>query len=99
MLNARSAECLATFDREKMALEVVFREEDDGGEWLYWVQVRGEAGAEDLDPNLPIDRDHLSFAKRSKEPGWLEASPQLLLATPQVQAALIASAGIDGDNP
>jgi len=45
MLNNRSVECVATLDRERMALEVVFRRENEDGEWLYWVSIYGEGGA------------------------------------------------------
>jgi hypothetical protein len=41
--------------------------------------VRGEQGAE-LDPRIPIDRDHLERARRTKEPGWVEAEPQVALS-------------------
>ncbi|MGH9067542.1 MAG: DUF6176 family protein [Acidimicrobiales bacterium] len=99
MLNERSEECVATLEREQMALEIVFRREDDDGEWLYWVQVRGEGGAEELDESVPIDRDHLAFAKRSKEPGWHEAKPQFLLASPPVREALLAAAGAADSEP
>jgi hypothetical protein len=42
------------------------------------VQVRGEQGAEP-GPRIPIDRDHLEQARRTKEPGWAEAEPQVLM--------------------
>ncbi|HET9187338.1 MAG TPA: DUF6176 family protein, partial [Acidothermaceae bacterium] len=44
MLNDRVDECVATLDRERMALEIVFRLQEDGEEFLYWVSVFGPAG-------------------------------------------------------
>ena len=91
MLNSRREECEATLDREHMALELVFRRVDSDGEWLYWVTVRGGDGA-GLDESLPIDRDHVAFARQAKLPGWQEASIQNLLCPPTVRDALIAAA-------
>jgi hypothetical protein len=98
MLNDRIDECVATLDRERMALELVFRQVDADGEWLYWVSIYGEGGA-GVDESIPIDRDHVAFGKQCKEPGWTEASPQLLLAPTSVRKALMACAlGSAGDS-
>ena len=94
MLNERVEECVATLPREAMALEVVFRSRDGDGEWIYWFQIRGEAGAQDLDLSIPIDRDHLAAAQRSKLPGWEDMTPQFLLAPPEVRASIVAAAGL-----
>lgn len=89
MLNDRIDECVATLDRERMALELVFRRIDDDGEWLYWLSIYGDGG-QCLDESVAIDRDHVAMGKLSKEPGWTEATPQLLLAPEPVRAALLA---------
>lgn len=89
MLNDRLEECVATLDRERMAIEIVFRmKESDGTEYLYWVSVQGESG-EPPDESIPIDRDHLEQAKRTKEPGWNYASPALLLMPRPVEEAVL----------
>jgi hypothetical protein len=88
MLNSRLVECEATIDREHVALELAFRLEHQGGEWLYWLMIKGLGGA-DLDESIPIDRDHVAFAKRCKEPGWEDATAQLLLATSEVRTAIL----------
>jgi hypothetical protein len=44
MLNDRLDECVATLDRERMAVEVIFRDRDEQGEWLYVVSIQGEGG-------------------------------------------------------
>lgn len=90
MLHDRIDECVASLDRERMALEIVFRRTDADGEWLYWVTIRGEAGAGIEDSPHGIDRDHIAFARRCKEPGWEEADPALLLAPAPVRDALLA---------
>ena len=95
MLNDRLDECVASLDREHMAVEAVFRDtDDDGVEWLYWVILQGEGGGA-LDESLPIDRDHVAFAKRCKPPGWLEATPQLLLMPDDVRQAVERAAHPD----
>lgn len=85
----RLDECVATLDRERMAIEIVFRLRENDEEHLFWVTVRGEDGA-GLDHRLPIDRDHIEQAKRTKEPGWVEAEPQVLMLPKPVRTAVLA---------
>ena len=89
MLNDRLDECVATLDREKMAIEIIFRLKENDDDYLFWVSVRGEGGA-GLDPSLAIDRDHQEIGGRVKAPGWVEAEPQLLLLPAPVKAAVLA---------
>lgn len=91
MLNDRLDECVATLDRERMAIEIVFRLREHGEDYLYWLTVRGEHGA-GLDPDIPIDRDAVAQAKRTKEPGWVEAEPQVLMLPDPVREAVLACA-------
>jgi hypothetical protein len=89
MLNDRVDECVATLDGERMAIEIVFRLKENGEDYLFWLHVRGAGGA-GLDLSKPIDRDHLEQAKRTKEPGWTEAEPQLLLLPEPVRQAVLS---------
>jgi Family of unknown function (DUF6176) len=89
MLNDRLDECVATLDRERMAVEIVFRLREAGTDHLYWVAIKG-AGGGGLDPADPIDRDHEAQARRTKQPGWVEAEPQLLLLPDPVRRAVLA---------
>ncbi|CAM4035049.1 DUF6176 domain-containing protein [Kibdelosporangium persicum] len=88
MLNDRIDECVATLDRERMAIEIVFRLREGEDDYLYWVQVRGKNGA-GLDESLPIDRDHIAQGRRTKEPGWVEAEPQVLMLPEPVRKAVL----------
>jgi uncharacterized protein DUF6176 len=96
MLDDRLDECVATLDRERMAVEIVFRLREDGGDHLYWVSIKG-AGGSGLDLSNPIDRDHDAQARRTKEPGWVEAEPQVLLLPDPVRRAVLAWALRDRD--
>lgn len=91
MLNERIDECVATLDREKMALELVFRRADEDGEWIYWVSIYGPDGA-GLDESVAIDRDHVAYGRQCKTPGWEEAVPQFFLAPDSVRDAILSSA-------
>lgn len=51
--------------------------------------AEGEGGA-GLDLDLPIDRDHVEQAMRTKEPGWVEAEPQVLMLPDPVREAVLA---------
>ena len=89
MLNGRVDECVATLDAERMALEIVFRLQEDGEEYLYWVSIFGSTGR-GLDVSIPIDRDHDAIARRTKEPGWVEAEPQFLLLPDPVRESILS---------
>lgn len=91
MLQERHAECVASLDRERMAVEVVFRsKEDDGTEYLWWFSLQGTEGA-GLDTSThAIDADHVAQARRTKEPGWNEAEPQVVFLPEPVRAAVEA---------
>jgi hypothetical protein len=45
MLNDRRDEAVQTLERERVAIEIVFRERDDDGDWLVWVMIQGDGGA------------------------------------------------------
>jgi Family of unknown function (DUF6176) len=96
MLNDRLDECVATLDQERMAVEIVFRLREGGTDHLYWVAIKG-AGGSGLDLADPIDRDHETQARRTKEPGWVEAEPQVLLLPDPVRRAVLAWALRDRD--
>jgi hypothetical protein len=89
MLDDRLEECVATLDRERMAVEIVFRLREGDRDFLYWVAIKG-AGGGGLDLSDPIDRDHEAQARRTKEPGWVEAEPQVLLLPDPVRRAVLA---------
>lgn len=78
MLNERLDEAVDTLQRERTALELVFRQRDGADEHLYWVVVRG-AGADVESSSHQLDADHLAFDVRCRERGWQTASPELLL--------------------
>jgi hypothetical protein len=88
MLDDRVDECVATLDRERMAIEIVFRLREGADDYLYWVSVHGPNNGE-LDLTQAIDRDHLAQAKRTKEPGWVEAEPQVLMLPEPVRQAVL----------
>jgi hypothetical protein len=89
MLQQRHAECVATLDRERMAVEVVFRsKEPDGTEYLWWFAIKGNDGAGLDTSQHAIDADHVAQARRTKEPGWDEAEPQVVFLPEPVRAAI-----------
>ncbi len=90
MLNDRVAEAVETLKRERVAIEMIFRERDEQGEWLVWVLVHGEGGEAIDDSPFEIDRDHLAFAERVKLPNAPEGEPQLLLMPAPVKQAVLS---------
>jgi hypothetical protein len=90
MLDDRVDECVATLDRERMAVEIVFRLQEEGEDHLFWVAIRGAGGAGLDTSDHQIDRDHEAQARRTKEPGWVEAEPQVLMLPAPVREAVLA---------
>ena len=101
MLDDRVDECVATLDRERMAIEIVFRLKEGGEDFLFWLTVRGEGGATLASSEHPIDQDHETQARLTKEPGWVEAEPQVLMLPDPVREAVLAWAfgGAAGTEP
>jgi hypothetical protein len=89
MLNDRREEAVQTLERERVAVEIVFRERDDDGDWLVWVMIHGVGGGSIEDSPFEIDRDHAAFAERVKLPNRPEAEPQLLLLAEPVRDAVL----------
>jgi hypothetical protein len=89
MLNERLDECVATLDRERMAIEIVFRLKENGEDFLYWMMVRGKNAPSGLDPDNALDRDHEAQGRRTIAPGWTEAEPQVLMLPEPVRQAVL----------
>jgi hypothetical protein len=98
MLNDRLDECVATLDRERMAIEIVFRLRENDEDYLFWVTVRG-AGGEGLETSeAAIDHDHQEQRDRTIVPARTKAEPQLLLLPGPIRDAVLAWALRDGDS-
>ena len=88
MLNERVAECIATLDAERMAVEAVFRLKDEHGDWLYWLEICGIDG-KGLDETHDIDRDHIAFSDRAKIPGHEKAQTEVLFLPDAVRDVIL----------
>ena len=96
MLNDRLDEATETLARERTVLELAFLETDENGvQWVVWLQIQGEHGESITTSPHAIDADHIAYAEQCKEPGWRLAEPQMLLAPEPVRNALLRSAGIE----
>ena len=60
-LNERRAECLATFEREQMYVEAIFREKTAEADFLYWFSIQGVQGEGVETSPHAIDRVHRDF--------------------------------------
>ncbi len=70
MLNDRLDECLASFDRERMHVEAIFREKVEDEEFLYWFSVQGEGGEEVNTSDHDLDIEHLKFWRECIDPTY-----------------------------
>ena len=90
-LNARMAEVRETLVRERMLVEVIFRETLDGVEYLSWFSIQGAGG--ELVETSPhdLDRVHLAFWRDCIDPEFApqDATPQVVML-PEAIASVLA---------
>ena len=90
MLNRRMAEAKQTLEREKMKLEVIFREKIGGDEYLTWFSVQDETGAPVASSPFEVDKEHLMFHDEciDHEYGRRDAQAQVVMVPDAVASAL-----------
>ena len=90
MLNARIDECLETLERERMYVEVIFRERYDGQDYLNWISIQRESGEPLNTSPHEIDKIHEMFWRECIDTtyGAVEPLPQVILIPPAVAAAM-----------
>jgi hypothetical protein len=88
MLNDRLDEGEATLERERMGVEIVFRQRDGDTEYLYWIVICGE-GESVESSHHQLDIDHVAYDERCRERGWETAQPELLLLQAPVRRAVL----------
>ena len=89
-MNDRIDECVETLEREKMYVEVVFRERYKGEEFLYWFSIQHDSG-EPLDTSPhEIDKIHRSFGEECIDLtyGAVEPLPQVVMIPKRVAEAM-----------
>jgi hypothetical protein len=90
VLNQRVEECVATLEREKMYVEVVFRERYEGQDYLYWFSIQGESGEPLETSPHEIDKVHRTFWEECIDStyGAVDPVPQLVLIPKRIAAAM-----------
>jgi hypothetical protein len=91
MLRDRREECVATLSRDGLAIEVIFRTREHDEDVLYWFEIGSRPGNADAvpeDQRTALDRDHLDFSHRVKEPGHTSLAVELVLMPEPVEQAI-----------
>ena len=90
VLNERIDECVTTLEREKMYVEVVFRERYNGEEFLYWFAIQDEAGQPLETSPHEIDKIHRAFGRECIDLtyGAVDPVPQVVMIPDRVAAAM-----------
>jgi hypothetical protein len=90
LLNARIDECVATLQREKMHVEVVFRERFQDEEFLYWFTIQDEFGESLETSPHEIDKIHRSFSRECIDLsyGAVDPLPQVIMIPEHVATAM-----------
>jgi hypothetical protein len=90
MLNERMPETIATLERERMKVEVIFRELVAGEQYLSWFSIQGEGGESVHTSPHDVDRLHLEFWRECIDPsaGAIDAVPQVVMVPEQIARAL-----------
>lgn len=89
-LNQRIDECVVTLAREKMYVEVVFRERYNGEEFLYWFSIQHESGEPLETSPHEIDKIHRAFGRECIDLsyGAVDPVPQVVMIPEHVAAAM-----------
>jgi hypothetical protein len=89
-MNQRIDECVATLEREKMYVEVVFRERYQGEDYLYWFTIQHESGEPLETSPHEIDKIHRAFARECIDLtyGAVDPVPQVIIIPDQIAAAM-----------
>jgi hypothetical protein len=90
MLNDRHNDAVQTLERERMAIEIIFRERDKQGDWLIWIMVHGDGGEPVETSPFDLDHAHVAFEDRVLLADQPEAEPQLLLMPAPVRQVVLA---------
>lgn len=86
-LNEHLPEVLLTLEQEKMYVETIFREVNDGVEYLYWYSVQGEDGLAVEASQHEVDRVHLAYWDVCIDPAYpgVDMTPQVVMIPERVQ--------------
>src|SRR5712691_6486726 len=90
LLNTCVDECVATLEREKMYVEVVFRERYKNEDFLYWFTIQHESGEPLETSPHEIDKIHRSFGRECIDLtyGAVDPLPQVIMIPEGVAAAM-----------
>ena len=90
VLNERIDECVTTLEREKMYVEVVFRERYNGDDFLYWFTIQHESGQPLETSPHAIDQIHRAFGRECIDLtyGAVDPVPQVVMIPERVAAAM-----------
>ena len=89
-LNSRIDECVATLEREKMYVEVVFRERYKGEDFLYWFSIQHETGEPLETSPHEIDAVHRAFGRECIDLtyGKVDPLPQVVMIPSRIAEAM-----------
>lgn len=81
---------LLTLEREKMYVEIIFREELNGEEYLYWYSVQGEQGENVETSNYEIDKKHLEYWEQCIDPSFCskDLATEVVMIPKKLQAIM-----------
>jgi hypothetical protein len=90
VINSRIKECVATLEREKMFVEVVFRERYKNEDFLYWFTIQHESGEPLETSPHEIDKVHQAFGRECIDLtyGKVDPVPQVILIPDAIAAAM-----------
>ena len=89
-IKERVQEAVQTLDREKMKIEVIFRERIGDEEYLSWFTVQDETGEPIGTSPFELDRIHQAFGEEciDHEYGGREGQPQVILVPDRIARAM-----------
>lgn len=90
MLKSRLPEVMRTLKREKMYVEVIFREKIGKDEFLYWFSIQGEGGEHVTTSPFKVDREHIKYSRECIDigRGKTDLRPQVVMIPPRIRALM-----------
>ncbi|MFC0234188.1 DUF6176 family protein [Vagococcus entomophilus] len=89
-LNEYLPDVLLTLEQEKMYVEAIFQEEEQGVTYLYWFSVQGENPVAVEESNFEVDKKHMAYWQECIDPAYRskKLTPKVVMIPEKIHQAI-----------
>lgn len=89
-LNEYLPDVLLTLEQEKMYVEAIFQEEEQGVTYLYWFSVQGENPLVVEESSFEVDKKHIAYWQECIDPTYHSKSltPKVVMIPEKIQKVI-----------